>query len=139
MAIQAPWTSTMMKTWQTSVMHNLAIPSLAFILMLLVISWHPAPSSNLSTYLPSSNFYLTPSTYLLQLQPTITAIIHLPSAFSFSILASNPIISLVRPPHACHILTGGTIFLGDLVLSILPCHWNLALGYPHANPVSSSH
>ena len=30
LAIQAPWTSTMMKTWKTSVMRNPAIPSLAY-------------------------------------------------------------------------------------------------------------
>ena len=133
MAIQAPWTSTMMKTWQTSVMHNPTIPSLAY---------HPHAFGHL---LPSSSiFQCIHLSFILQL---LSITIHLSSVASSnypsyhlspSLLppSFNPITSIVRPPHACHILTGGTLFLGDLVVSIFPCHWHLALGYPHTNPMS---
>ena len=84
--------------------------------MLLVISWHPTPSSNLSTYSPSFSFHLTPSPYLLQLQPTITATIHLPSPFSFSILAS--ILSYPLYDFLMHVV----LWLGALYsLEILSC------------------
>ena len=124
----------MMKTWQTSVMRNLAIPSLAY---------HPHAFGHL---LPScAIFQFIHLSSILQL---LSHTIHLSSAatsnypsyhLSPSLLppSFNPITSFIRPPSACHLLTGGTLFLGDLVMSIFPCHWHLALGYPHANPMSS--
>ena len=131
MAIQAPWTGTMMKTWQTSVMRN---PSLAY---------HPHAFGHLLT--SSSIFQFIHLSSILQL---LSIIVHLSSVASSNYLSYhlspsplspsfNPITSIVRPPSACHLLTGGTLFLGDLVVSIFPCHWHLALGYPHANPMSS--
>ena len=133
MAIQAPWTSTMMKTWQTSVMRNPAIPILAY---------HPHAFGHLLT---SSS--IVQSIHLSSILQLLSHTIHLSSAASAnhpsyhlspSLLppSFNPITSFVRPPPACHILTGGTLFLGDLVVSNFPCHGHLALGYPHANPMS---
>ena len=134
MAIQVPWTSTMMKTWQTSIMRNPAIPSLAY---------HPHAFGHL---LPSSSIFQF--IHLSSIFQFLSIPIHLSSAatsnypsyhLSPSLLPAsfNPITSFVRPPSACHLLTGGTLFLGDLIVSILFCHWHLSLGYPHANPMSS--
>ena len=68
MAIQAPWTSTMMKTWQTSIMRNPSIPSLAY---------HPHAFGHL---LPSyAIFQFIHLSSILQL---LSHTIHLPSAAS---------------------------------------------------------
>ena len=131
MAIQAPWTSTMMKTWQTSVMRN---PSLAS---------HPHAFGHL---LPSCAIFQC--IHLSSILQLLSNTIHLSSTASANhhcyhpspwLLqpSFHPITSFVRPPSACHILTGGTLFLGDLVVSLFPCHWHLALGYPHGIPMSS--
>ena len=109
----------------------------------------PSPAS----YHPHAFGHLLPSCAIFQfihlssILQFLSITVHLSSATTSNYLSYhlspsllppsfNPITSFVRPPHACHILTGGTIFLGDLVLSILPCHWHLVLGYPHANPMS---
>ena len=92
LAIQAPWTSTMMQTWQTSVMCNPTILSLAYhphAFGHLLTSSSIVQSIHLSSILQLLSH--TISTYLLQPHQTISAIIYLPRSFRLASILSRPL------------------------------------------------